>query len=489
MSEGVHPEPVEEIRPDATDRLVTEYDRIFQGIPVEGIDLASANRLSFYLAVQNEQAFAAPALRQRVRSALMAEAVFLRSRLRGTSAAPPLPRPGTPKLLFFFEGINPSVDGTLRSVLRQFAEEEVRAVIAYSAKLELEGEHECMALPSFLPERVADSLAGLDRALRDRQRQAVGPVLRRRSLGAWLRVMALRTARAGRAFRGLYEAFPTRLLVTASDTSFWGRCATLEAIRRGIPSFTLQHGMMVGEAGYVPVISTRFAAWGEGSARWLRARGVPAEKIVVTGAPRLDIIVNGARAPREAVARALGVDPSRRWVTLATNPIVFARNAALLTTARQGVRAWDERALLLVKPHPSEDIALYRAAIGDDPRVLPVPHGSADLYDLLARSDAVLTFHSSVGLEAMLLDRAVVSLEAFGEENPLPYARVGAAAAARTPEELARALREDVPPGTNAEARRAARQRFVRDNLFAADGKSAERVADLVRTHADEVSR
>ena len=79
-----------------------------------------------------------------------------------------------------------------------------------------------------------------------------------------------------------------------------------------------------------------------------------------------------------------------------------------------------------------------------------------------------------------MLGRPVVSLEAFGEENPLPYAREGGAAAAHTAGELARILREDVPPGTNAEARRARREQFVRDHLFSLDAKGAERVRALV---------
>jgi len=194
----------------------------------------------------------------------------------------------------------------------------------------------------------------------------------------------------------------------------------------------------------------------------------------------LDAIFNRTRRPREVIAADLGVDPGRRWVVLATNPIPFERNAVLLATARQGVLRWGEPALLLVKLHPSEDPAPYRAAIGQDPGVVVVPHGKVDLYDLLSAADAVLTFHSSVGLEAMAFDRPVVSLEAFGEENPLPYARSGAAAAARSAEELARTLREDVAPGTKTEERRAARARYVRDNLLAADGKSSRRVRDLV---------
>ena len=468
---------------DPTDQVVAEFDQTFGGTLVSGLDLAAANRLSFYIAFQSGQDFASPSLRLRARSALLGYAVFLRALLRGTSP-PPAPAIGHPRALFFFEGVNPSVDGTLRGVLNTFPADEARAAIAYPEELDERTDHEWVDLPALLPPHVGEALRGVAGSIRTRQRSAGTPLLRRVSLRTWLMRMALRTAQAARGFQAFYDAYPTTLLVTASDTGFWGRCATLEAIRRGIPSLTLQHGMMVGKTAYAPVISTRFGAWGEASARWLTARGVPREQIVVTGAPRLDPIINRPRAPREDVAKTLGLAPSARWVILATNPIPFSRNAALLSTARAGVRAWEGSAILILKLHPSEDPAPYLAITENDPSVRVVPHGVVDLYDLLAAADVVLTFHSSVGLEAMLLDRPVVSLEAFGEENPIPYAREGAAPAVRNAAELTQALQEDVAPGERSGDRRAARRRFVRDNLLADDGKSAERVRDLIRALA-----
>jgi len=147
--------------------------------------------------------------------------------------------------------------------------------------------------------------------------------------------------------------------------------------------------------------------------------------------------------------------------------------------AREGVRAWDPGALLVPRLHPSEDPAAYRALVGSDPGVGVIPHRAAALYDLLGAVDAVLTFHSSVGLEAMLFDRPIVSLEPFGEENPFSYGREGAVA--RSAEELARALSEDVAPGPNAQARRAARKRYLKDNLHAVGEKSAAQVRALIR--------
>lgn len=466
---------------DDIDAVVAEYDRTFGGILVEGIDLAAANRLSFYGMIHARTGCASASRRSRWLDALNDQAVLFRDRLRRTAPpSPPLPAPGPPRALFFFEAMNPSVHATLRPALEEFSPAEARVAFVQGAHVPEGSAHETLVVKDWIPRGMAHRCPDLPAALRTRQREARMAILRRESLRTWLLRMSLRTADAARAFTRIYDAFPTTVLVTASDTSFWGYCATVEARRRGIPSVTLQHGMMVGEAGYVPVVSSLIAAWGEASARWLRERGVPPEKIVVTGAPRLDGIVSGTRCPREVLAAGLGVDPGRRWVVLATNPIPFERNAALLATARKGVIDWGEPAILLVKLHPSEDPAPYRSAIEGDPNVVVVPHGKVDLYDLLAAADAVLTFHSSVGLEAMAFDRPVVSLEAFGEENPLPYARTGAAAAARSTEELARALREDVADGVRTLERRSARARYVRDNLLATDGKSSRRVRDLV---------
>jgi hypothetical protein len=473
---------------DPIDPIVSEYDRVFQGISVEGIDLAAANRLSFYMAIRSGTEFASPSIQARIRMTLHAYAIFARDLLRRISSAPPLPRSDTLKALYFFEGLNPSVEKTMGNMLEQFAPEQSRIAIAEDGDSPLKSSFDWLAVKTLAPKGVARSLGGLAATLLWCQRRARLPILRRQSLHAWLLRMALRTAGAAYACRRLLDAFPTTILITASDTRFWGHCITLEANRRGIPTLTLQHGTMVGEAGTVPVISHRIAAWGKASARWLRDRGVPAGKIVVTGAPRLDAIVNDPRRSREALAEDLGVDPTKRWVVLATNPIPFAHNAAQLTIAREGVRAWGEPAILLVKLHPSEHTESYRSVIGQDPAVALVPHGRVDLYDLLDAAAAVLTFHSTVGLEAMMLDRPVVSLEAFGEQNPLPYARAGAAAAARCPEELARALSGDIPPGANASKRRELRDRFVRDNMLAVDGKSAERVQVLIKSLISERS-
>lgn len=469
---------------DPFDPIVERFEAAFRGVLAGGIDLASANRLSFYIALRSGRDFAAPGRGARFRSALTSYAVFLRARLRASAAALPTPRPAPAKVLFLFEAENPSVYETLRGVLDRFGPSDARAASPDAVPAGRRAGHEWLSLTDQLPSSAGAALRGVAGALRRRQRMTPDPLLRRMSLHAWLLRMSLRTARAAAGFCRLYDAFPPSVLVTASDTGFWGRCATLEASLRGIPSLTLQHGMMVGASGYVPVLSTRIGVWGEGSARWLRDRGVPPEKIAVTGPPRLDEILRRPYPSRETVARALGLDAAARWVVLATNPIPFERNAAQLETARRGVAAWDPSARLLVKLHPSEDPAPYRAAAAGDVRVVVVPHGAVDLYDLLKVADAVLTYHSTVGLEAMMLERPVVSLEAFGEPNPLPYAREGAAAQARTPEELAAALSADVEPGANAPARRAARTRFLHDNLAATDGKSTERVCDLIRSMA-----
>ncbi|MDP3938292.1 MAG: CDP-glycerol glycerophosphotransferase family protein [Deltaproteobacteria bacterium] len=484
MTDGSRPDDVL----GELDRAVDQFETIFGGIEIEGDDLAGTNRLSVYVALQTEQAFASPRLAERAWQTLVGHAVYLRYRLGGSRPEPPPPVPEDPRLLFLFEGANPSTRETLRHVLEQFDSAEARAATPYPETLSGKTGHSWIDIRDFLPRTEGASLRGAGKAIwraqRRARRQGAHRVFQRHSFRAWLMRAAIRTAAASLGLHRLFDAHPATMLVTASDTSFWGRCATLEANRRGIPSLTLQHGMMVGDMGYTPVVSTKFAAWGDASARWLQARGVPAEKIEVTGAPRLDAIVNRKPIPRETIATQLRINPAARWIVLATNPITFARNAAMVGVARDGLRSWGEQAVLIVKLHPSEDAAPYRALIAWSDNAAVVRHGEVDLYDLLAAADAVLTFHSSVGLEAMMLERPVVSLEAFGEENPLPYAREGAAVSARSAAELVAALRRELDPGEIGTERRELRARFISDNLFAADGKSGERVRELIKTLA-----
>ena len=205
------------------------------------------------------------------------------------------------------------------------------------------------------------------------------------------------------------------------------------------------------------------------------------DKAVVVGNPALDHLVAKldalppTTACRAEVAQALGIPPARRWVVYTTgyiNTFMFAGVLEALTGLPY--------THLIVKVHPGESASFYAERIPPALRErVALTHTELDLHRLLRAADAVVSYVSTTILEAMLLERPVVTVNFSPQENPLPLADYGVPEG-RTVEglraEVARALDD---PAWRAELLR--RQvRFVADYAYQNDGQAARRVADVI---------
>ncbi len=210
-------------------------------------------------------------------------------------------------------------------------------------------------------------------------------------------------------------------------------------------------------------------------------------RAVLVGYPKVDGLVTG-RWPREATLARLGLDPSRpvllyapTW-SAASSLHVFGESivAALRQTGHQVIvklhdRSYDRRS----RYSAGVDWAARLQPLAADPGVRIVT--DPDATPLLAAADLMVSDHSSVAFEFLLVDRPLVVLD-------LP----GLLAAARVHPDQARWIREagepvgsvDELPAAVArglaapEARRAAR-RAVAARLFYRPGTATDRAVAL----------
>ena len=77
-------------------------------------------------------------------------------------------------------------------------------------------------------------------------------------------------------------------IVTDYDRAGLSSCLVLAARSLGIPTFSLQHGVMGDDAaGYVPVLADRMFCWGELHRRIMTEAGQDPAKLAIGGCPRL----------------------------------------------------------------------------------------------------------------------------------------------------------------------------------------------------------
>ena len=95
--------------------------------------------------------------------------------------------------------------------------------------------------------------------------------------------------------------------------------------------------------------------------------------------------------------------------------------------------------------------------------------------------DILMTRSSTVGLEAMLFDKPVITFNPIGTLNSNPYAGTDAVIKVYKKEHLAPAIKDAL---YNKEIQRKlaeARHRFVYEYAYLQDGKASQRIVNLIK--------
>lgn len=180
--------------------------------------------------------------------------------------------------------------------------------------------------------------------------------------------------------------------------------------------------------GLIRLIPDRVFVWNEFQKREAIAmHGVPATRVVVTGAPSYDQWFGRvASRSREDFCREIGFSPDKPIVLyLCSSPFIAANEADFIRTWIDAVRSSDDPRLasanVLVRPHP-ENVqpwhrvgldALQGVAVWPPSGANPVDQASKnDYFDSLYHCAAVVGVNTSAMIEAGIVGRAVFTIRA-----------------------------------------------------------------------------
>ena len=229
--------------------------------------------------------------------------------------------------------------------------------------------------------------------------------------------------------------------------------------------------------------------------RYLAAGIITPLQAALVGYPKLDRLANGTIDLAAVRARfALGTRPTALYAP------TYSEASSLHLAGIDITRALDSAGFnVLVKLHDRslDDERRYTGGVDWRARFAALVDGStsgrihfvetADASPLLAAADVMITDHSSIGFEYLVLDRPLIVFDApdlasAARINPEKIALLrSAATVAATAEDTARAAAAAIadPTHLSAERRRVARE------MFFEPGTAARRAVDLVRSLLD----
>jgi CDP-glycerol glycerophosphotransferase (TagB/SpsB family) len=241
----------------------------------------------------------------------------------------------------------------------------------------------------------------------------------------------------------------------------------------------------------MPVEAERQAVWGIASKEWAIKRGKAPETQVITGNPRYDSILTTKSTSREAritVCRKLGLDTRTGIVVIATSwyqPISSCYTPedveAFVVYALTAMKSFPEKSVV-VKLHPnfSKEYEATTRSIIEQLQVSKAVVTERFLWELLSMCELLITDTSTVGLEAILLDKPVIVFNPAPDPNLNPYIGTDFVINVNKADDLVPAIRDALYDGEVRRKLAEARRRSVCQYAYCQDGKASRRVGHLI---------
>jgi len=304
----------------------------------------------------------------------------------------------------------------------------------------------------------------------------------RKRMEHFFRVRMPETVRLYEASLQMLDRKKPSVIVLANSTSLNGKVLARSAKERKIKSVVLQHGSVQRIPRYTSLEPDVMAVEGKHVKSFLADLGMPEKKLVVTGQPRYDKLFKGyVRLSKKQVHDTAGIPEGRDYAVLTTQrPVISKPMIRPFLKAVKRIRK-KKNLFLVIKLHPGEyQSDFYKRAVAeegiDDVSIVK----DIELYSLLKYSRLMYTVSSTTTLEALLLGVPVIMLNFTGMKNPLVYAekgRIPEAHSQKDIEKLTEKLLFDKRAGKKAQDNR---KRIIREFCCSDDGRSSQRVADLI---------
>ena len=259
------------------------------------------------------------------------------------------------------------------------------------------------------------------------------------------------------------------ILVVGDDRAATVKGHVLLAKKKGVPTLEVQHGLCADTGPFDTPVSDRIAAGGDYSKKVFMKFGAKKEQLVVTGWPKYDTHVKSKESLTEK--HKDGTD------------ILFATGSGDIKITLDTIEAIGSfiedstHFRLIIKPHPTENHKIYNR-IAKKYKNVVLHKSNEDISSLIASTDILVSFFSTVAIEAALLDKPIICINTTNVESM--YVSSGIAIEVRKLDELIPAIKDALYNEEVSKRLAEARKNFIYEHAYIQDGKASKRVVDLI---------
>nr|MBT6606104.1 hypothetical protein [archaeon] len=272
----------------------------------------------------------------------------------------------------------------------------------------------------------------------------------------------------------LYSLKKCKLIIVSDDVNPLGQIACKLAREKNIKSLVMQHGQLVGNP--LGVISAdKMVVNGYADKKYLEEMGAEVEKIIVTGQPRFDKL-SEMNLSKSLACEDLGWDKTKKRLIFSLQMPTKGENVTV-----SAAKCFIEEVNKIKDKENYEFVITHRPDF--DEKFLPtIPEGleikfstTEDIHKVILSSDVYITAFSTLAVEAVLLNRPVLSINLDSNEY-VDYSKAGVGHRILNAEEFLPRLNEIL----EEEKFKVAREKFIENYNYKLDGNARERIIRVI---------
>ena len=277
-----------------------------------------------------------------------------------------------------------------------------------------------------------------------------------------------------------------KLICTIGVGSFYAKTLFAAAMKLKIPTFILQHGICFGYTEIEILKKTIFAVFGENSRKELEEDGINPKNTYITGASIFDDIIPYLNKEK----------PKENIIAMLTDGFYIYGLVDEKKYFNQ-IRKWLneinklENTKVVIKTHPEEKEHLekYKEVIKEFKNVELIGTPGKDiLYAQINKAKLVINFGSTVALEAMILNKPVITITNFHNSKIVEFDKViqriknsGASINLGIEDDISISIKKILEDKDLQNSLKIKREQFVKDSCYIIDGNSSKRAAKVLK--------
>jgi len=270
------------------------------------------------------------------------------------------------------------------------------------------------------------------------------------------------------------------------------------AKKLGIPTISLQHGLITdnllpyvhkpehvknNNQDLIFPLPNKMCVWSKNvKENLMRFGNFPSSIPIVTGDPKVDFLPNAMKSfDSSEIKRKYKIPEEKKIILFATENLPKKEERDFVAKTVISTMKNLKNSHLIIKPHPNEtDLTLYTNLIEEQ----KLTESSSiikesNLYELLYISNLVILSYSTVGVEAMRMNKPVISLNLMDLHDDALMIRKNVVVVVRKIDELLPAIEKHLEPKYSKKLIEEGKI-FAEKELGVLDGKATERIIDQI---------